>query len=136
MNHVAPRAALVSDESCAREVVVVVLSDSTRTKLERPAHENLRHRRAIDAMRRECLDRVLCWNARDLERKLADFEAYYSAARSHASLEGHTPLTFGAGPTVACAELNNALGLPVPGPGPTPTGGLMTNSRRTGLTTM
>jgi hypothetical protein len=30
----------------------------------------------------------------DLERKLADFRAYYNAARSHASPEGHTPLTF------------------------------------------
>jgi len=36
---------------------------------------------------------VLFWNARDLERKLADFQTYYNAARSHASLEGHTPLT-------------------------------------------
>ena len=41
------------------------------------------------------------WNARDLERKLADFQAYYNAARSHASLEGHTPLTFTDGHTVA-----------------------------------
>jgi hypothetical protein len=40
---------------------------------------------------------VLFWNARDLERKLADFQAYYNAARSHASLEGHTPLTFAGG---------------------------------------
>ena len=30
----------------------------------------------------------------DLERKLTDFRAYYNAARSHASPEGHTPLTF------------------------------------------
>jgi hypothetical protein len=36
---------------------------------------------------------VLFWNVRDLERKLAEFQAYY-AARSHASLDGHTPLTF------------------------------------------
>jgi len=33
-------------------------------------------------------------NARDLERKLVDFQAYYNAARSHASLKGHTPLTY------------------------------------------
>jgi hypothetical protein len=29
---------------------------------------------------------VLFWNARDLERKLAEFQAYYNATRSHASL--------------------------------------------------
>jgi putative transposase len=46
--------------------------------------------RLIGTMRREFLDRVLFWNARDLERKLADFQAYYNAARGHASLEGHT----------------------------------------------
>ena len=47
------------------------------------------------------------WNARDLERRLANFQAYYNAARGHASLEGHTPLTFAGGHTVARAELNN-----------------------------
>ncbi len=63
--------------------------------------------RLIGTMRREFLDHVLFWNARDLERKLTDFQAYYNAARSHASLEGHTPLTFASGHTVARAELNN-----------------------------
>ena len=58
-------------------------------------------------MRREFLDHVLFWNARDLERKLADFQIYYNAARSHRSLEGHTPLTFaGVHPEVR-AELNH-----------------------------
>ena len=47
--------------------------------------------RLIGTMRREFLDHVLFWNAGDLEQKLADFRAYYNAAaRSHASLEGHT----------------------------------------------
>jgi transposase InsO family protein len=63
--------------------------------------------RLVGTMRREFLDHVLFWNARDLERKLADFQTYYNAARSHASLEGHTPLTFAGGHTVARAELNN-----------------------------
>ena len=63
--------------------------------------------RLIGTMRREFLDHVLFWNARDLERKLADFQTYYNVARSHASLEGHTPLTFAGGQTVAYAELNN-----------------------------
>ena len=58
-------------------------------------------------MRREFLDHVLFWNARDLERKLADFQAYYNAARSHASLEDHAPLAFAGGHTMARAQLNN-----------------------------
>ena len=88
--------------------------------------------RLVGTMRREFLDHVLFWNAGDLERKLTDFQAYYNAARSHASLEGHTPLTFARGHMVARAELNKcALGLPLPGPGSAPSGGLTTNSRRT-----
>lgn len=50
--------------------------------------------RLVGTMRREFLDHVLFWNARDLERKLAEFQAHYNAACSHASLEGHTPLAF------------------------------------------
>ena len=57
-------------------------------------------------MRREFLDQVLFWNARDLERKLAEFQAFYNTARSHASLEGHTPLTFASGRTVTSADLS------------------------------
>ena len=62
--------------------------------------------RLIGTMRREFLDHVLFWNARDLERKLADFQAYDNAARSHASLEGRTPLTFVSGHTVTSADLS------------------------------
>jgi transposase InsO family protein len=63
--------------------------------------------RLVGTMRREFLDHVLFWNAHDLERKLADFQAYYNQARSHASLDGHTPLMFATGHTVAGAELNH-----------------------------
>ena len=63
--------------------------------------------RLIGTMRREFLDHVLFWNARDRERKLADFQAYYNGARNHASLEGHTPLTFAGGHRMAAADLNN-----------------------------
>src|SRR6267142_6662990 len=63
--------------------------------------------RLIGTVRREFLDHVLFWNARDLERKLADFKVSSNAQRSHASLEGHTPLTFAGGHPVARAELNN-----------------------------
>jgi hypothetical protein len=57
-------------------------------------------------MRREFLDQVL-FCARDLERKRADFQTYYNAARSHASLEGHTPLFVAGEHTVARSKLNN-----------------------------
>ena len=50
---------------------------------------------------------VLCWNAGDLERKLADFQASYNAARSHASWEGYTPLGFAGERTAARAEFNH-----------------------------
>ena len=63
--------------------------------------------RLIGTMRREFLDHVLFWNAGDLERKLADFQAYYNAARSHASLEGYTPLDFAGERTAARAECNH-----------------------------
>ena len=63
--------------------------------------------RLIGTMRREFLDHVMFWNARDLERKLAEFQLYYNAARSHASLDGHTPLTFAGGHAVAPADLSH-----------------------------
>ena len=47
------------------------------------------------------------WNAHDLERKLAEFQAYYNAARSHSSLNDRTPLTFVGGHTVAFADLSH-----------------------------
>jgi hypothetical protein len=61
------------------------------------------------------------WNGRDLERKLAEFQRYYNAARSHASLGGHTPLTFAGKPSPMPADLKqvrwaccrNLLQLPV-----------------------
>jgi len=63
--------------------------------------------RLIGTLRREFLDQVLLWNACDLERKLAEFQVYYNAARCHASLEGHTPMTFASGHTVPPADLRN-----------------------------
>ena len=62
--------------------------------------------RLIGTMRREFLDQVLFWNACDLERTRAEFQVYYNAARSHAWLEGHSPLTFAGTHTVAPADLN------------------------------
>jgi hypothetical protein len=61
----------------------------------------------IGTMRREFLDHVMFWNAHDLERKLAEFQVYYNAARSHSSLDGRTPLTFAGGHTAAPADLSH-----------------------------
>jgi transposase InsO family protein len=47
--------------------------------------------RVIGTIRREFLDHLMFWNARDLERKLGDFQHYYNRHRVHASLEGQTP---------------------------------------------
>ena len=62
--------------------------------------------RLIGTIRREFLDQVPFWNAGDLERKLAEFQVYDNAARSHASLDGYTPLTVVDRPPVAPTDLN------------------------------
>ena len=87
--------------------------------------------RLIGTMRRECLDHVLCWNAGDLERKLADFQASYNAARSHASWGLHAVRLRGRTHGGPCRIQTCALDLPLPGHGPASSGGLMTNSRPT-----
>src|SRR3979490_3104569 len=47
--------------------------------------------RLIGTIRREYLDRMLFWTTTDLENKLLDFRAYFTAHRSRASWEGGTP---------------------------------------------
>ncbi len=47
--------------------------------------------RLIGTIRREYLDRVLFWNATDLERKLDSFRDYYNGHRVHSALDGNTP---------------------------------------------
>ena len=63
--------------------------------------------RLIGTTRREFLDQVFFWNTRDLERKLADFQAYYNEARRHASLAGNTPAGVTGGNPVPRAELDD-----------------------------
>jgi putative transposase len=63
--------------------------------------------RLIGTMRREFLDHVQFWNARDLEQKLGEFQTYYNGARCHASLKGHTPATFVGGQTTTLADLSH-----------------------------
>jgi hypothetical protein len=60
---------------------------STKSKPSRPL-SHLFVERVIGTMRREFLDHVRFWHARDLERKLAEFQGYYNAARLHAWFEG------------------------------------------------
>jgi|SRR6516162_7787590 hypothetical protein len=66
----------------------------------------LSHQRLIGTIRRECLDLTLFWTAADLETKLLDFQRFYNAARSHASLDGRMPLTFTDNRQVAPADLS------------------------------
>jgi transposase InsO family protein len=47
--------------------------------------------RLIGTIRREYLDNVFFWNTVDLEKKLAEFSAYYNQHRVHSSLDGQTP---------------------------------------------
>ena len=64
-------------------------------------------KRLIGTIRRECLDHVLFWNGRDLERKLTDFQDYYNTVHGHASLNGETPLGFSDGKVITPADLNH-----------------------------
>jgi putative transposase len=53
--------------------------------------------RLFGTIRREFLDRTLFWNAADVQRKLADFQAYYNHHRTHSSLGGDTPAEVASG---------------------------------------
>jgi len=53
--------------------------------------------RLIGTIRREFLDHTLFWNYVDLERKLADFHAYYNHHRTHNSHDGDTPAEMAGG---------------------------------------
>ena len=48
--------------------------------------------RVIGTVRRELLDHVPFWGARDLERKLQHFRDYHNHGRVHVSLKGVTPV--------------------------------------------
>jgi transposase InsO family protein len=47
--------------------------------------------RLIGTVRREYLDQVPFWSARDLEKKLMSFQDYYNKDRVHRGLDGATP---------------------------------------------
>ena len=47
--------------------------------------------RLIGTVRREYLDQVPFWSARDLEKKLVTFQDYYNKDRAHRGLDGAPP---------------------------------------------
>ena len=62
--------------------------------------------RLIGTIRREFLDHILFWNARDLERKLKEFQHYYNGHRVHASLGSQTPAEINGASRVKQADLD------------------------------
>ena len=63
--------------------------------------------RLIGTIRREYLDHTLFWNAKDLERKLADFRQFYNRERVHQSLGGDTPAVLSGNPLPPRANICN-----------------------------
>ncbi len=61
--------------------------------------------RLIGTLRREYLDQVLFWNARDLEKKLDAFKDY-NGYRAHAGLDGEPPLSFSGNTVLGKANIN------------------------------
>jgi transposase InsO family protein len=81
---------------------VIEIKSIPYTPLSHPFIERL-----IGTIRREYLDHVYFWNARDLERKLGDFRQYYNRYRAHQSLGGDTPAVVSGDPRPLYANLRN-----------------------------
>ena len=63
--------------------------------------------RVIGTIRREYLDHVPFWTARDLERKLLSFRDYYNNQRTHHALGGVAPGERSGNPKSTVVNLNN-----------------------------
>jgi putative transposase len=63
--------------------------------------------RLIGTIRREYLDRVFFWNARDLVRKLEAFRNYHNGHRVHRGLAGFTPAQCAGAPAPVPALLDH-----------------------------
>jgi hypothetical protein len=88
--------------------------------------------RVIGTMRREFLDQVLFWNARDLERKLAEFQALLRRGTLPRVIAGSHTLDLCQWPHGdRCRSEPRALGLSLQGPRPPPSRRQTANSRRT-----
>jgi transposase InsO family protein len=61
--------------------------------------------RLIGTVRREFLDHVLFFNAKDLTAKLKDYQNYYNCHRRHSSLENDTPAAYGNEPITDISHL-------------------------------
>jgi transposase InsO family protein len=54
--------------------------------------QNAYAERLIGSIRRECLDHVIVWNERGLQRVLQAYVAYYQRSRTHLSLDKDSPV--------------------------------------------
>jgi len=60
--------------------------------------------RLIGTVRRESLDQIPFWSARDLENKLNAFQNYYNARRVHFALNGQPPECAGSSERIEVAD--------------------------------
>jgi transposase InsO family protein len=63
--------------------------------------------RLIGTLRHEYLDQVPFWGTADLRRKLAEFQNFYNAHRTHASLGGETPFQRAGAPVVSSISIEH-----------------------------
>jgi putative transposase len=64
--------------------------------------QNAYAERLIGSIRRECLDHVIVWNERGLQRVLKAYVAYYQRSRTHLSLDKDSPVPRKTAPTEGC----------------------------------
>jgi len=63
--------------------------------------------RLIGTTRREFIDHILFFNAKDLIRKLNDYQSYYNSKRGHSSLARSTPTKKAEEKSLGTISLNN-----------------------------
>lgn len=74
-------------QALMRLLEVVAVKSVPYVPLSHPFVERL-----IGTIRRECLDRMLFWNDRGLERKLDSFKGYFNGYRAHSGVDSVTPV--------------------------------------------
>ncbi len=63
--------------------------------------------RLIGSVRKEYLNHVFFWNAANLERKLAQYQAYFNEQRTHSGIQGSTPAVKGGASAANFANLDH-----------------------------